>query len=173
MEKPEEQTHNVLNLDNGQSSLYQNHVTSTMATSRTSSMVMSTNSQTNSLKLGPPYSVVNMLDTDPSNPTMRRVFEAYDDTKDDSIDHDDFKYQRKSAIESFWRWWKLITRHQPQRRNSPKSLAKRYVIIIICIVVVYILITFFTSKFGSTVTDGDPMFDPINDPMINVLEKND
>nr|CAD7414371.1 unnamed protein product [Timema poppensis] len=36
----------------------------------------------------------------------RRVFEALDDPKDVSFDHDENKYKRRSAMEWFSRWWK-------------------------------------------------------------------
>ncbi|XP_014205981.1 zinc finger protein-like 1 homolog isoform X2 [Copidosoma floridanum] len=174
-EKPEP-ARNVVESENGQSSFYQNHATSSVATSRTSSMVTSSNSLSNNVhstsqKLGPPYSVVNMeSDSGMSSPTVRRVFESYDNAKDDLIDHDDFKYQRKSAVEWFLRWWKLITRQQAQRRNSQGSFPKRYVILVVVIIAAYVLITLVASWLGRMATDGDPSFDPKNNPLVNVNE---
>ncbi|OXU19471.1 hypothetical protein TSAR_003135 [Trichomalopsis sarcophagae] len=175
-EKPEHSP-NDLEPENAQSSVYQNHITS--ATSRTSSTVtpsVSTpnNTHVNNQKLGPPYSVVNMeSNMAMSNPTPRKVFEAYDDPKDFSFDHDENKYQRKSAIEWFLRWWKLITRTPARRRNTAGSLHKRYATLIIAGMALFIMIIMLFSWLGKMATDGDPSYDPINNPLINVNENSE
>ncbi|KAJ8674301.1 hypothetical protein QAD02_005563 [Eretmocerus hayati] len=128
--KPD-QAQSVLESDS-QPSIYQNHVTPSSATSRTSSIVASnavpSNGVSSNQKLGPPYSVVNMESSATSNP--RRVFQAYD-SKDSLFDHDENKYQRKSAMDWFARWWKLITRSHAQRRSSPRAMYKAYATLII------------------------------------------
>ena len=178
-EEKSEQIRNIVEPENAESPLYQNHVASTLATSRTSSTVTSPNSTSNNVhsnnqKLGPPYSVINM-ESSPllTNPTSRKVFEAYDDPKDFSFDHDENKYQRKSAIEWFLRWWKLITRTPGHRRNNTGSLYKRYAILLIIGIALFVMIVMLFSWLGRMATDGDPSYNPINNPMININDNND
>lgn len=170
-EKPD-QTRNVMESESSQQSSYQNHTSTSLATSRGSGTMTSSNSMSNNVnnqKLGPPYSVVNMESTSAmNNPTARRVFEAYDDPKDFSFDHDENKYQRKSAIEWFMRWWKMITRTPARRRNTPGSLHKRYATLAIVGIVLFVLIIMLFSWLGKMATDGDPSYDPMNNPMIRV-----
>lgn len=107
----------------------------TVATSRSASTVNSVHTSINNVHLnnqkgGPTYSIVNMDSSlGLSNPTSRKVCEAYDDPKEISFDHDENKYKRKSAIEWFLRWWKLIASHPARRRNTPGSMYKRYAVI--------------------------------------------
>lgn len=160
---------------------YQNHVTTvttpSVATSRAGSNANVQNasvnsSSVNSQKLGPPYSVVNMeSNLATSNPTARKVFEAYDDPKDISFDHDENKYQRKSAVEWFLRWWKLITRPPPRRRNNSGSLYKRYAVLGAVGVFVFILIIILFSWLGRMATDGDPSYNLHANPNINVEQE--
>lgn len=145
---------------------------STIATSRTNSSLSSVNSLTNNVhvnnqKAGPPYSVVN-IDTTLTNQIPRKVFEAYDDPKDVSFDHDENKYQRKSAIEWFLRWWKLISRSPARRRNSPGSLYKRYVLLAVGGFIAFIFIVILFSWLGRMATDGDPSFNVFENRQINI-----
>ncbi|XP_012272340.1 zinc finger protein-like 1 homolog [Orussus abietinus] len=163
--------------------LYQNHLTSTssptVATPRSNSNVNFANSNINSVhvnsqKLGPPYSVVNMEPSLPiSSQTPRKVFEAYDDPKEVSFDHDENKYQRKSAIEWFLRWWKLITRPPTRRRNTSGSLYKRYATIAIIGFFIFIGIIIIFSWLGRMATDGDPIYNPLSHPQVNVKRAKD
>ncbi|XP_058808484.1 zinc finger protein-like 1 [Phymastichus coffea] len=171
-EKPNQMC-NVMESDSTQSTSYQNHVSTSLATSRASSIMTSPNTISNNAanqKLGPPYSVVNMESPSvmSNNPTARRVFEAYDDPKDFSFDHDENKYQRKSAIEWFLRWWKMITRTPAPRRNPSGSLHKRYATLVIIGIFLFVIIIMLFSWLGRMATDGDPSYDPMNNPMIRV-----
>lgn len=140
----------------------------------TSSSSMPNNVHSNNQKLGPPYSVVNMeSNATMSNPTPRKVFEAYDDPKGFSFDHDENKYQRKSAIEWFLRWWKMITRNPGPRRHSAGSLQKRYALLVIIGIGLFICIIMLFSWLGKMATDGDPSYDPLHNPMINVGDNSD
>lgn len=165
---------------------YQNHInatttTASVATSRTSSNVNSqatgssnpSTGGTSSQKLGPPYSVVNMeSNMGTNNPMARKVFEAYDDPKDiTAFDHDENKYQRKSAIEWFMRWWKLITRPPPRRRNNSGSLYKRYAVLGAIGIVLFILTIILFSWLGRMATDGDPSYNILSNPNINVEQE--
>ncbi|XP_051170434.1 zinc finger protein-like 1 homolog [Leptopilina boulardi] len=145
---------------------------STIATSRTNSLLNSTNSLTNNVhvnnqKVGPPYSVVN-IDATLTNQIPRKVFEAYDEPKDVSFDHDENKYQRKSAIDWFLRWWKLISRSPARRRNNPGSLYKRYVLLAVGGFIAFIFIVILFSWLGKMATDGDPSFNVFENRQINV-----
>uniref|UniRef100_A0A6V7ILD5 Zinc finger protein-like 1 homolog n=1 Tax=Bracon brevicornis TaxID=1563983 RepID=A0A6V7ILD5_9HYME len=157
-----------------ESSVYQGHSSPSIATSRTSTNANSINSHINTIvhnngqKQGPPYSVVNI---ESSNQMERKVFEAYDDPKDISYDHDENKYQRKSAIEWFLRWWKMITRPPTRRRSSPGSLYKRYAIIFILGLLAFAMIIILFSWLGRMATEGDPAYNLMSNPNINVEKK--
>ncbi|XP_015585581.1 zinc finger protein-like 1 [Cephus cinctus] len=157
---------------------YQNHTNTTssptVATSRVNSNINSANTNTNNIhsnnqKLGPPYSVVNV---EPSLPllgqTPRKIFEAYDDPKNITFDHDENKYQRKSAIEWFLRWWKLITRSQSRKRHVSGSAYKTYAMVGVVVLFVFIGIIIIFSWLGRMATDGDPSFNPLSNPNIFV-----
>ncbi|KAL6264144.1 hypothetical protein P5V15_004223 [Pogonomyrmex californicus] len=163
-----------------ENSLFQNHTVAapsspTVAVSRTSSTINSnsivSNVHTSNQKLGPPYSVVNIDSSlGLSAPASRKVCEAYDDPKDMSFDHDENKYQRKSAIEWFRRWWKLISR-APVRRKTTGSLYKKYAILTIVGILFFIGIILLFSWLGRMATDGDPSFDVIANPNLKFGEK--
>ncbi|XP_012266233.1 zinc finger protein-like 1 homolog [Athalia rosae] len=159
---------------------YQSHTTTpspSIATPRTSSNVNSINSNSNSIhssaqKSGPPYSVVNVEPSMPfSNQATKKVFEAYDDPKDLPYDHDENKYQRKSAIEWFLRWWKLISRTPARRRNSSGSLYKRYVMVTVLLFFAFVGIIIIFSWLGRIATDGDPSFDVNKNTLIRLEDK--
>ncbi|XP_033217588.1 zinc finger protein-like 1 homolog [Belonocnema kinseyi] len=169
--------HETTSIEN---SAFQNHTpaippaspSSTIATSRTNSTHNSVNSNinivhANNQKVGPPYSVVN-IDATLSSQTPRKVFEAYDDPKDVSFDHDENKYQRKSAIDWFLRWWKLIARPTARRRNTTGSLYKRYFLLVICGFIAFIFVVIIFSWLGNMATDGDPSFSVFENRQINV-----
>lgn len=159
---------------------YQNHTTTTssptVATSRSMSSVNSVHTNINNVhlnnqKLGPPYSIVNIDSSiGMSNPTSRKVCEAYDDPKDISYDHDENKYQRKSAIEWFSRWWKLLANPPARRRNSQGSLYKKYAIMIVSVVLIFMGIVLLFSWLGRMATDGDPSYDLLANPNVKVDE---
>lgn len=163
-----------------ESTLFQNHTITTstsptVATSRISSTVNPNfsvnNVHTNNQKLGPPYSIVNIDSSlGLSNQTTRKVCEAYDDPKDISYDHDENKYQRKSAIEWFLRWWKLISR-APVRRRTAGSLYKRYTVLGIVGILFFVGLIMLFSWLGRMTTDGDPNFDLIANPNLKFGEK--
>lgn len=158
-----------------ESTLFQNHTVTTpasptVAMSRTSSTINSnstvSNVHANSQKLGPPYSIVNIESSlGLSTSASRKVCEAYDDPKDMSFDHDENKYQRKSAIEWFLRWWKLISR-APVRRKTVGSLYKRYALIIFVGILFFVGIILLFSWLGRMATDGDPSFDVLANPNV-------
>lgn len=160
-----------------ESTLFQNHTvatpaTPTVATSRTSSTINSnstvSNVHANSQKLGPPYSIVNIESSlGLSSSASRKVCEAYDDPKDMSFDHDENKYQRKSAIEWFLRWWKLISR-APVRRKTAGSLYKRYALMIFVGILFFVGIILLFSWLGRMATDGDPSFNVFANPNVKL-----
>lgn len=156
------------------STSYQNHTATSLpsvATPRTSSNVNSggNGAHLTTQKSGPPYSVVNVEPSMPfSSQGAKKVFEAYDDSKDSPFDHDENKYQRKSAIEWFLRWWKLISRTPARRRNSSGSLYKRYVTVTILILVAFVGLIILFSWLGRIATDGDPSFDVSRNTLIRV-----
>lgn len=148
----------------------------TVATPRTNSNVSSINSNTNNdhsinQKVGPPYSVVN-IETSMSltNQMSKKVCEAYDDPKDMTFDHDENKYQRKSAIEWFLRWWKLISRPPARRRNTTGSIHKRYVILIFVGVTAFCIILVLLSWLGRMSTEGDPSYNVLVNPHVKVQD---
>lgn len=127
---------------------------------------------TSNQKLGPPYSVVNIDSSlGLSTQASRRVCEAYDDPKDMSFDHDENKYQRKSAIEWILRWWKLIPAKAPVRRRTAGSLYKRYAVMAIVGVLFFIGIILLFSWLGRMATDGDPSFDVMANQNLKFGEK--
>lgn len=137
-----------------------------VAVSRTSSTINSTVSNVhtaNSQKLGPPYSVVN-IDSSLSTQASRRVCEAYDDPKDASFDHDENKYQRKSAIEWILRWWKLIPTKAPVRRRIASSFYRRYIVLAVVVALFLVGLVLVCSWLGGMATDGDPSFDVLANP---------
>lgn len=167
---------------NDDESLFQNHTIPTsmptVAMSRTSntissnSTVGSVHASANSQKLGPPYSIVNIDSSlGMSTQASRRVCESYDDTKDTSFDHDENKYQRKSAIEWILRWWKLIPARAPVRRRTAGSLYKRYAVLIVIGILVFIGIVLLFSWLGRMATDGDPSFDVMANPNLKFDQK--
>lgn len=160
---------------------YQNHALTTSspstATSRTISSVNSVHSNINNVhlnnqKVGPPYSIVN-IDSSMglSQPTSRKVCEAYDAPKEMSFDHDENKYRRKSAVEWFLRWWKLIVSPPTRRRNTAGSLYRRYTVLGIMGILAFIGMLILFSWLGRMATDGDPSYDLRADPNILVDDK--
>lgn len=157
--------------------MFQNHTAAapsspTVAMSRTNSIINSnsivSNVHTTNQKLGPPYSIVNIDSSlGMSTSASRKVCEAYDDPKDISFDHDENKYQRKSAIEWFLRWWKLILR-APVRRKTAGSLYKRYAVITVIGILFFVGIILLFSWLGGMATDGDPSFDVIANPHVKI-----
>lgn len=147
-----------------------------MAMSRTSSTINSNSTVSNvhtanSQKLGPPYSVVNIDSSlGLSTQASRRVCEAYDDPKDLPFDHDENKYQRKSAIEWILRWWKLIPSKAPRRRFA-SSLYKRYIVMTVVIILLLVGLTLLCSWLGRMATDGDTSFDVMANPNVKFGEK--
>lgn len=155
-----------------QTTVYQNHASipaaPTVATARTNTNVNThSNIVHNNQKQGPPYSVVNI---ESSNQPDRKIFEAYDDPKDIKFDPDENKYQRKSPLEWFRRSWKLISTPPVRRRGSSGTLYKRYAIIAIVGLIGFILIIILFSWLGRMATDGDPAFDIMNNPNINLQQ---
>lgn len=166
------------------SAVFQNHSSHTIAVSssptiamsRTSSNINSNCTNTtfgsvhataNNQKLGPPYSIVNIDSSlGLSTQASRRVCETYDDPKDISYDHDENKYQRKSAIEWILRWWKLIPAKAPVRRRTAGSLYKRYAILTVIGILFFVGIILLFSWLGRMATDGDPSFDLIANPNV-------
>lgn len=147
-----------------------------VAMSRTSNTINSNSTSnvhaTNNQKLGPPYSVVNIDSSlGLSTQTSRRVCEAYDDPKDVSFDHDENKYQRKSAIEWILRWWKLILTKAPVRRWVASFLYKRYTVMTVVIVLFLVGLILLCSWLGRMATDGDPSFDVMANPNLRFGEK--
>lgn len=160
---------------------YQNHTVTTSApltaTSRSISSINSVHSNINNVhlnneKVGPPYSIVNIVSPmGSSQPTSRKVCEAYDDPKEMSFDHDENKYRRKSPVEWFLRWWKLIVSPPTRRRNAPGSLYKRYAVLGVMGIIAFIGILVLFSWLGRMATDGDPSYDLRADPNIMVDDK--
>lgn len=166
------------------SAVFQNHSSHTIAVSssptiamsRTSSNINSNCTNTtfgsvhataNNQKLGPPYSIVNIDSSlGLSTQASRRVCETYDDPKDISYDHDENKYQRKSAIEWILRWWKLIPAKAPVRRRTAGSLYKRYAVLTVIGILFFVGIILLFSWLGRMATDGDPSFDLIANPNV-------
>lgn len=154
--------------------VYQNHVpsTSSIATARTNSNVNSINQNNihnNIQKQGPPYSIVNI---ESSNSMDRKVFEAYDEPKDMLFDHDENKYQRKSAIEWFLRWWKLIIRPPARRHSNPGRIYKRYALVgMVCILFFFFIIILF-SWIGKMNNDNESSYNYIANPNINIEKDN-
>lgn len=101
----------------------------------------------------------------------RRVCEAYDDPKDMSFDHDENKYQRKSAIEWILRWWKLIPTKAPVRRRIASYLYKRYTVMAIVIAFFLVGLILLCSWLGRMATDGDPSFDVLANPNLKFGEQ--
>lgn len=156
---------------------YHNHTmttsVSTVATSRTSSNVSSVNSNDYLLnqKTGPPYSVVNIESSmSLSNQMSKKVCEAYDDPKDIAFDHDENKYQRKSAIEWFLRWWKLISRSPVRRRTSVGSVHKRYVMLIFAGITAFCIVIVLLSWLGRMSTEGDPSYSVYVNPQVKIQD---
>lgn len=149
----------------------------TVVTPRTSSNVNSINTNISNdhlikQKVEPPYSVVN-IETSMSltNQMSKKVCEAYDDPKDMTFDHDENKYQRKSAIELFLRWWKLISRPPARRRGTAGSIHKRYVILIIAGVTAFCIILVLLSWLGRMSTEGDPSYSVLVNPHVKVQDE--
>lgn len=121
----------------------------------------------NDQQAGPPYSIVN-IDSSMgfSNPTSRKALKSFDDPKEVSFDHDENKYKRKSAIEWFLRWWKLIASPPTRRRNTPGPLYKRYAVIGVMGILAFIGVLILFSWLGRMATDGDPSYDLRANPHI-------
>lgn len=88
----------------------------------------------------------------------RRVFEALDEVKDTSFDHDENKYKRRSAIEWFFRWWR--TASGPALRNKkPGPLYRRYLMAVILFLIGLFTLIMIFSWLGRIATENDPSFD--------------
>ncbi|KAJ9585679.1 hypothetical protein L9F63_002469 [Diploptera punctata] len=139
------------------------------------------NSHTNNSVLdGKPHSVVHVEDSTSAfsrsenfsvpGQIPRRVFEALDDPKDVSFDHDENKYKRRSALEWFSRWWKSMA-GPPSRRKTAGHLYRRYWMAAILVLVgLFTLIVIF-SWLGRIATADDPSFDPLQNPNIRIANQ--
>ncbi|XP_014474503.1 PREDICTED: zinc finger protein-like 1 [Dinoponera quadriceps] len=173
-QKPEKECPSVENF------LYQNHVATTSSSSPPQMVSRGTSSNSNVSNVHiannqkTPYSVVN-IDSSSLGPlstqASRKVCEAYDDPKDVSFDHDENKYQRKSAIEWILRWWKLISTKAPVRRRIASSLYKRYTLMAVVVVLFLVGLILLCSWLGRMTTDGDPSFDVLANPNLKFGEK--
>ncbi|XP_008549102.1 zinc finger protein-like 1 [Microplitis demolitor] len=165
-----------------ETTVFQNHVpppaSPSVATARTSSNVNSINTHINNVhsmnnnsnhrQQGPPYSVVNMEST---NQLDRKIFATHDDSKNMSIDHDENKYQRRPALDRLLHVWKLLkqTKKDARRRGSkPESVYTRYAILAVIGIVSFIFIIMIFSWLGNMATDGDPAFDVMSNPNLNL-----
>ncbi|KDR22688.1 zinc finger protein-like 1 [Zootermopsis nevadensis] len=100
----------------------------------------------------------------------RRVFEALDDSKDVSFDHDENKYKRRSAVEWFSRWWKSIS-GPPRGRKTGGHLYRRYWMAAVLFVVGLLTLVVVFSWLGRLSTADDPSFDPLQNPNIRIAKQ--
>ncbi|XP_069682629.1 zinc finger protein-like 1 homolog isoform X1 [Periplaneta americana] len=101
----------------------------------------------------------------------RRVFEAVDDPKDVSFDHDENKYKRRSAMEWFSRWWKSISGPPLRGRKTGGHLYRRYWMAAILLVVGLLTLIVIFSWLGRIATADDPSFDPLQNPNIRIAKQ--
>ncbi|PSN43890.1 Zinc finger protein-like 1 [Blattella germanica] len=137
----------------------------------------STHSQSSSISNsnaldGNPHSVVHVEDTTSAfRLPPRRVFEALDDPKDVSFDHDENKYKRRSAMEWFSRWWKSISGPPPRGRKTAGHLYRRYWMAAILLIVGLLTLIVIFSWLGRIATADDPSFDPLQNPNIRIAKQ--
>nr|CAD7412713.1 unnamed protein product [Timema cristinae] len=98
----------------------------------------------------------------------RRVFEALDDPKDMSFDHDENKYKRRSAMEWFSRWWKSVVGPSTRNRKTGGHLYRRYWMGAILFIVGLLTLIVIFSWLGRIATDGDPNLDLMQNPNVRI-----
>ncbi|KAF0301436.1 Zinc finger protein-like 1 [Amphibalanus amphitrite] len=84
-------------------------------------------------------------------------------------DSSENKYRRRSALEWFQRWWRLMS--GPPSRPRAGAIYRRYLMVLVLVVVA--LVTFVSAMrwlAAGTSSDDDPMFDPHFNPNIHVRE---
>lgn len=104
--------------------------------------------------------------TGPSSP--RRLYDATeaDSMKHVSIDHDENKYKRRSAIEWFARWFK--SHSSTKGRHDPHRRFKRYVVIAVLLVIGFFTMVMIFMRLGRASADDDPFLDPLANPNIRI-----
>ncbi|PNF37651.1 Zinc finger protein-like 1 [Cryptotermes secundus] len=130
---------------------------------------------------GNPHSVVHMEDAvsafsrtesfPVSGQLPRRVFEALDDPKDVSFDHDENKYKRRSATEWFSRWWKSVSGPSLHSRKIGGHMYRRYWMATVLLVVGLLTLIVIFSWLGRMSTADDPSFDPLYNPNIRIAKQ--
>lgn len=103
----------------------------------------------------------------------RRVFqhEMMNEAKQSLVDYDDDKYKRRPATEMVKRWWTNVS--ALQRNRGGGSLYKRYCMMALFIISLFIVFAIIFSKLRHYSTDNDPLLDPINNPHIKVQHRVD
>ncbi|XP_014232772.1 zinc finger protein-like 1 [Trichogramma pretiosum] len=162
-------SHNLIDLENSQSM----HHAANFSSSRKNGSTLSSNLTTNNMhsnnrNSGPPYSVVDMESALANSSSRRTYLEPHNDNKNSSYDMDEKKYQKRSIISMFKSWYRV---HR-LRKYTNGSLRKRYAILLAVAIFSFIILMMLFSWLGKLVTDGDPSYDPMNNPMINVEDNN-
>ncbi|XP_013787335.1 zinc finger protein-like 1 [Limulus polyphemus] len=100
---------------------------------------------------------------------------VYDATLDDSfcassVDHDEDKYKRRSALEWFARWFKSRTSTGNKKRRGPPHLYKRWIILAVLVSIGLCTIVLLSLRWGRASAEYDPMLDPHFNPNIRVQD---
>lgn len=83
----------------------------------------------------------------------------------DSLDHDENKYARRSALTWLKRWLK-------SRDIHPSRYAKRnrFLMFVLIALILFLTVILFMSTFGRSRADKDPFLDPMANPNIRIEE---
>ncbi|XP_063221689.1 zinc finger protein-like 1 [Bacillus rossius redtenbacheri] len=140
--------------------------------------VVPTYDANHSMPGGGPHSVVHVDDAPSAfsrsdsfpvtGQVPRRVFQALDDPKDVSFDHDENKYKRRSALEWFARWWKSMSGPSHPSRRGGAHLYRRYWMAVILFIVGLLTLIAVFSWLGRIATADDPNLDPHQNPNVRV-----
>lgn len=100
----------------------------------------------------------------------RRIFQDIRETRSVTFDHDEDKYKRRPTSEVVRRWWKNALGSQPQGRNT-SSIAKRYCMLAILVVITLGVMLLLMSKLGRYYTENDPSLDLKFEPNVRVHDQ--
>ncbi|XP_037089967.1 zinc finger protein-like 1 homolog [Pollicipes pollicipes] len=79
------------------------------------------------------------------------------------------KYRRRSALEWFQRWWRLMS--GPPSRPRAGAIYRRYLMVLVLVVVALVtIVSAMRWMAAGASSDDDPMFDPHFNPNVHVQE---
>lgn len=97
----------------------------------------------------------------------------FDSTKEDtssifntSLDHDENKYRRRSAMEWLTKW--LKSREGKHGKKDPMSIRKKFLVVLVIGIIGFLTIIVIFSKLGRSGIDEDPF---LGNPQVRVMDE--